>query len=288
MGEPSRKMPAVEEWETAAAELDPFRYGWRPRYVLLPNGKLEEQQIPLTAEDLLDPQLGDVVTQSDPHFGLLLVLAELLRRYYSSRDDIFVSGDLKMLWGIRGLANPAPDIAVIPRVRRKHDSKRTSFNCKREGTRPCLVIEVVSSIDRETRRNDYDKKVEIYRRAGIPEYLILDPPTPATGERLLLTGYRLGADGRYRRIEPDSRGRLLSMTTGLLFGVAGDECTPQVFDASTGERIPTSDELAAARRASEEKARLSEEKALREAEARKAADVEIARLRAELERKDRR
>src|SRR5215203_711508 len=274
MGEPSRKMPADEEWETAAAELDPFRYGWRPRYVLLPNGKLEEQQIPLTAEDLLDPQLGDVVTQSDPHFGLLIVLAELLRRHYSSRDDVFVSGDLKMLWGIPGLVNPAPDIAVIPGVCRKHDSKRTSFNCKREGTRPCLVIELVSSIDQETRRNDYDKKVEIYRRAGILEYLILDPPTPATGERLLLTGYRLGADGRYRSIEPDPRGRLLSLTTGLLFGVAGDECTLQVFEAATGERILTSDEL--------------EGKALRETEARRAAEAEVARLRAELERRDRR
>jgi len=285
MAEPVRKMPAGGEPDTASPDPDPFRYGWRPRYVCLPSGYLEEQQIPLTAEDLLDPLPGDVVTQSDPHFGLLILLAELLRRHYSSRDDVFVAGDLKMLWGIPGLAEPAPDIAVIPGVRRKHDSTRSSFNCTREGTRPCLVIELVSSVDSATRRNDYEKKVEIYQRVGIPEYIILDPPTPATGERLLLAGYRLGANGRYQPIEPDPQGRLLSATTSLLFGVAGDESTLQVFDAATGKRLLTSGELAAARTAAEERYRISEEKARREAEARKAAEAEIARLRAELERR---
>jgi Uma2 family endonuclease len=39
---------------------------------------------------------------------------------------------------------------------------------------------VVSSKDAETRRNDYEKKVQIYERAGIPEYLIYDPPTRFT------------------------------------------------------------------------------------------------------------
>ena len=62
---------------------------------------------------------------------------------------------------------------------------------------------MVSSRDAKTRRNDYEKKVPIYERAGIPEYLIVDPPTRFTQDRLLLTGYRLGEDGRYRRIEPD-------------------------------------------------------------------------------------
>jgi Uma2 family endonuclease len=262
MAEPVRKKPAGRESETASPGADPFRYGWRPRYVHLPDGGFEEEQIPLTAEDLLDPRPGDVVLQNEEHFAFLVDLADLLRRHYASRDDVFVAGDMKMLWGIPGLEQPAPDIAVIPGVRRK-SANRSSFDCKREGTRPCLIIELVSSIDAETRRNDYEKKVAIYQRVGIPEYFILDPPTPATRDRLLLTGYRLDARGRYRRVEPDAEGRLHSETTNLLFGVAEDGRTAVVIDAETGHRLLTS----------------SEEEA-----GRKAAEAEIARLRAELDR----
>src|SRR3954470_12043160 len=216
MAEPVRRMPADLEPAVESPDADPFRYGWRPLYVRLPSGEVIEEQIPLTAEDLLDPQDGDVVGHSEQHFSLLLLLADLLRRYYEPQEDVFVAGDLKMLWGIPGLKNPAPDIAVIPGVRDRA-ADRKSFDVVREGTRPCLVLELVSSTDAATRSNDYEKKVRIYERARIPEYLILDPPTSYTQGRFLLSGYRLGPDGRYRPIAPDSQGRLLSETTGFLF-----------------------------------------------------------------------
>jgi Uma2 family endonuclease len=319
MAEPVRKMPADWEQESAPQNVDPFRYGWRWKCVRLPSGEETLQQIPLTAEDLLDPQLGDEVPQSDPHYELSLVLGEILRRLYASREDVFVAGDLKMLWGIPGLPEPSPDLAVIPGVRKKRDSARTVFDLIKEGTRPCLVLEVVSSTDAETRRNDYEKKVKIYERVGIPEYIILDPPTPVTKERLLLTGHRLGPDGRYSGIEPDREGRLLSETTGLLFGVAEDGQTIRIFHAATGEPLLSPSELeeiykaaaeraereaearaaaeeraereAEARTAAEERAEreaearaAAEERAEREAEARKNAEAELARLSAELER----
>ena len=261
MAEPVRKMPAAGEPETGLPGDDPFRYGYRWRRVRLPSGQVTEQQVPLTSEDLLDPQLGDEVTQSGPHFNFLLLLANLLRGHFESRNDVLVAGDMKIFWGIPGLANPSPDIAVIPGVRRKDDPDRGSFDVVKEGARPCLVIEVVSSLDAEVRRNDYEKKLEIYRRAGLPEYLILDPPTATTKGLLLLIGYRLGADGRYRRIEPDGNGRLFSQTTGLLFGVEEDRKTLLILNAETGERLS---------HPAEERAR--------------AAEAEVARLRAELER----
>lgn len=286
MAVPLRQMPV--DWESPeAAELDPFRYGWRPRYVRLPNGELDEQRTPLTLEDLLDPQLGDVVTQSESHFDLMIALAELLRRHYESRDDAYVAGDMKMLWGIPGIPEPSPDIAVIFGVRKKRDSRRRSFRCKREGTRPSLIIELVSSIDSGIRNNDYEKKVEIYQRVGIPEYFIFDPPSEVTGERLWLTGYRLDAAGRYREVDPDPQGRLFSTTTNLLFSVAEDGCSPVVIDAATGRTISTPGQLDKARQAAEARAQAAEAKALRESEARKAAEAEIARLRAELDRQSR-
>lgn len=242
MAEPLRKLPASRE---DAPNDDPFRYGSRWVRRRLPNGKVVEQQVPLTADDLLDPQLGDEVPQSQLHYKEAEILHDLLDRHFASREDVLVSGDLKMLWGIPGLKEPSPDVAVILGVRRKFDPERTSFDVIKEGTRPCLVLEVVSSTDAETRSNDYEKKVDIYQRAGIPEYLILDPPTRATQNRLLLTGYRMAPDGRYRKIAPDREGRLLSETTGVLFGVAQDGRTLRVFDAVTGERLLTSSELEA-------------------------------------------
>lgn len=286
MAVPLRQMPV--DWESPeAAELDPFRYGWRPKYVRLPNGELDEQRTPLTLEDLLDPQLGDVVTQSDTHLGLMVVLVELLRRHYESREDVFIAGDLKMLWGIPGIPEPSPDIAVIFGVRKKHDSRRRSFRCKREGTRPSLIIELVSSIDSGTRNNDYEKKVGIYQRVGIPEYFIFDPPSEVTEERLWLTGYRLDAAGRYREVNPDPQGRLFSVTTNLLFGVAEDGGSPIVIDVATGETIPTPGQLDKARQAAEEKARAAEARTLAAEERARTAEAEIARLRAELDLKNR-
>jgi Uma2 family endonuclease len=275
----------METAPETSAGIDPFRFGWRWRTVRLPSGKVLDEQVPLTADDLLDPQPGDQVGQSQLHWECLFLLARILDRHYEAREDVTLAVDLKMLWGIPGLQEPAPDMAVIPGVRRKIDPARTSFDVVEEGVRPCLILEVAAA-DPEVRRNDYDKKVKIYQRVGIPEYVILDPPTSVTEGRLLLLGYRLSRDGRYRRIKPDAQGRLLSETTGLLFGVGEDGQTPVVFNAQTGERLLDPKEQA--NRAQETVAREAEARkaaealVVRETEARKTAEAELARLRAEL------
>jgi Uma2 family endonuclease len=283
MAAPFRQMPADLEPVAEPPDADPFRYGWRSRYVRLPDGEVIEEQIPLTAEDLLDPQDGDVVGQSEHHFFLLILLAEMLRRYYTDQKEVFVAGDLKMLWRIPGLKNPAPDIAVIPGVRDR-EADRKSFDVVAEGTRPWLVIELVSSTDEETRNNDYDKKVRIYERARIPEYLILDPPTSYTEGRFLISGHRLGPDGLYRPIAPDSQGRLLSETTGLLFAPPVSGCAVQVFEAATGTPLLSAMEESEARKAAEKRAAAEWRRAERLRQRAEAAEAELARLRAEIER----
>jgi Uma2 family endonuclease len=275
MAAPVRKMPADWEPEHAPDRDDPFRYGWRPRYVQLPGGRVEEQRIPLTAADLLDPQLGDeILVQGGPHAKLSTSLYELIDRFFEEDSGVLVTFDMKMIWGIPGLPDPSPDIAVIRGVRDK-DEVRHVFRVPEEGVRPCLVLEVVSPQYKEIRDNDYEAKKDIYERVGIPEYLIFEPSLDRGG-RILLTGHRLGLDGRYRRMEPDGEGRLLSKTTGLLFGVAPDGSI-LVIDTQTGEPLRKPSQLAelAAREAEARKA--AEERAAREAS-------ENARLRAELER----
>lgn len=265
---------------TRSPKDDPFFYGTRWTTVKLPDGSIVDR-IPLTLDDLLDPQLDDEIPQSTRHSRLTLDLLNLLERYFAPREDVKVVGDLKMLWGIPGLPGPSPDVAVIPGVW-SDDEGWEVFDVQREGTRPCLIIEVVSSLDAETRRLDYERKVLVYERAGIQEYLIYDPPSSHTQDRLLLTGYRLGADGRYGRIEPGYRGLLRSETTGLLFGVAEDGRKPLVMKKEVpGKRLLTWEGAA---EEAKKRARAAEEQARSEIEAREAMAAEIARLRVELER----
>jgi hypothetical protein len=73
----------------------------------------------------------------------------------------------------------------------------------------------------------------------------------------------LDAQGRYQKIEPDPQGRLYSQTTGLWFGLSPDGRQVWLTDAVTGERLLTPEE---------------------EESARRAAESEIARLRAEVAR----
>lgn len=233
MSEPARQAPAYEE----SADDDPYRLGWRYRLVRLPDGRTELREEPLSAADLLDPQVGDHVTQNSWHAAVVHDLWDILSWRYESHPDVFVSCDLKMLWRIRGLPNPSPDVAVIPGVQDKTRFRR-SFDVHREGTRPALVIELVSD-EPEHQSADHEDKVEIYERAGIAEYLILDPPNPSCR----LTGYRLDAAGRYQPILPDSEGSLLSATTGVRFRVAPEGRSLHLFDAATGERLLSSSEV---------------------------------------------
>ncbi|HYX24538.1 MAG TPA: Uma2 family endonuclease [Thermoanaerobaculia bacterium] len=305
MAEPVPKMPADWELRPAPEDADdPFRFGWRPRYVHLPGGEVEEERIPLTAEDLLDPQIGDVdLTQGGPHAKVSHRLGGILETFFEDDPEVLVLWDVKMLWGIPGLKEPSPDVAVIRGAWDKEEVREV-FNVPLEGVRPCLIVEVVSPKYEEVRRNDYVEKKEIYERAGIAEYLIVEPFRVRGNPIRQWTGYRLGPDGCYRQIEPDGEGRLLSKTTGLLFGVDEDRSL-LVINARTGERLLNSSQLAAARKAAEELAdrdarradreaetrKAAEERATREAgradreaEVRKAAEAEVARLQAELER----
>ena len=48
-------------------EPDPYRYGWRYVRVTRPDGTEEFDQVPLTLEDVLHPEVGDFIVQTDGH-----------------------------------------------------------------------------------------------------------------------------------------------------------------------------------------------------------------------------
>lgn len=286
MAEPVRTRPVRE---TQAEEEVPCTF---VRWVKGADGRFEPRVFPLTPEAFLDPRIGDTMVQGNPHGIASMELYELLRRHFLPRQDVLVLHDVKHLLEPR--RGPAPDISVILDAQ-NIDCNLESYNLAKIGIVPSLIIEVVSPSDSRIRRVDEEEKVGLYARVGVAEYILEDMPRPATGWRYRLRGYRLDdrLDGerRYRDILPDSQGRLLSRTTGLLFGVSPQGDRIEVTIAATGERILYPIEEAAGHRAEkearirEEQARqAAEEKASQESMARKAAEAEVDRLRREIER----
>ncbi|MES1240212.1 MAG: Uma2 family endonuclease [Acidobacteriota bacterium] len=235
------------------------------RWVERPGGRMELVVMPLTPELFLNPQVGDHMSQGKRHGDTARQIADLLDDFFQPVPDVLVTFDLKFLFG-PGLDQPSPDVSVIRGVRDK-EADRESFDVAAQGVRPCLVIEVVSPLSSRIRKTDLEDKVALYRRVGIPEYLIAD--CQRRDRRYRLLGYRLGPSG-YQPIEPDEEGRLLSETTGLWFQVTPDGNRVRMSEHPSGKPLLTR----------------QEEKDLARAavEARKAVEAENASLQAELDR----
>src|SRR6266545_13152 len=276
MAEPARtrllrdRAPAHEEPDEQACTL--------LRYVERPDGTIELQDTPLTPEDFLDPQVGDIMCQGNPHTVAAAFLYDLLVRRYHGRPDVLVTQDLKHLMLPR--RGPSPDVSVLMGLE-TIDHEMTSYNQSKTGVPPSLIIEVVSPTDRRIREVDEKAKPGLYERMRVREYLLQDLPRRGNGWRVRWSGYRLGDAGRYQPIEPDAQGRFLSETTGLLFGVNPEGNGVEVIDAATGERLLSSREEEEGRRRveselrrTEDELRRTEDELRREAETRKAAEAE--------------
>jgi Uma2 family endonuclease len=264
MAKPARTPDHGDEPEDSRELETDFVHRW----VKSPSGRMELQEFPLTPEYFLDPQIGDQLVQSYRHWRVTGQIHDIVSRHVSSLwEEVLVLSDQKILWGHREWRRPAPDITVIPNVPNSREWEGSSFNVAKTGLRPCLIIEVVSFSNAAIRNTDLVDKVKLYEREKIREYLALDPPLQANGHRFQWIGYRLEDGGRYRALEPDAEGRIVSETVGLAFGVSPDGKTLLVFDARTGERLY-----------------MSSERAALEAKARKDAEDEVARLREEIAR----
>jgi Uma2 family endonuclease len=254
---------------------DPFRYGWR--YVLRGtdrDGNEVWDQVPLTLDDVLHPEVGDFIVNSSAHARDCIYLAYVLRaRRKRWRRRTVVLMDTRVAWDVIALRAHGPDIAVIHGVRRPDRNFRT-FDVAAEKVRPNLIIEVTS---KDTRFNDLVTKVTQYHQAGVRQYVIVDANEPDDGPRTLrLVAYRHGSQ-RYEPMPLDDQGRVELLGLGLLLGTCGERIA--LYDAETGEEVGEYDavtEVLEARTAALEAeiaARAEAEKAIEEAvEARREAE----------------
>ncbi len=257
---------------------DEYYYGYRTIIEDDEDGNCSFSYRPLTLDDFLEPEEGDVYMQGTLHEEDVGRLRGIFRHHLRDRENVTVYSDLKIEWGISGLENPAPDVSVFSDVK---DPKRPrgTFSVPKEGLRPFFVLEVVSP---RYRRADIVSKPRIYRTAGVSEYIIIDPGLKRNKISYTLSGYRM-IGNRYVKIVPDPQGRIRSLTTGVIISVSESKEEIIVSDARTGERILPDDEARdlAEARAEQEKARAEQEKARAEQEK---ARAEQEKSRAEQEK----
>jgi len=228
-----RRSPPPSE----SVNVNPFPYGWREVRVETPDGGFRFEQVPLTLEDELHPQEGDYTVSSHAHGLDCTYLYYTLGAQVSSDPHTVVIEDMEVFWDVPGVKQHRPDIAVIPRVR--HKKNWPTFSVVAEGTRPALIIEVVSP---STRINDVEKKVDQYARVKVAHYVIADVWESDGRRHVGLIDYRLGSGGDYERQPLDPRGRVrLDEVGGLWLGVVenpeldGDRLA--LFDPATDEEI---------------------------------------------------
>jgi colicin import membrane protein len=263
-----------------------FRYGYRDIPIKLKNGDWDIKRVPLTLEDVLHPQLGDVHVLGDPHDDDCVYLKTVLKARYVADRSVVVFHDCGIFWDVPSLKHLSPDISVIFGVKKRKDW--TTFHVEKEKVRPSLIIEITS---RSTRRNDVVTKVKQYARAGVLHYVMADAAGTEGRRKLTLIAYRLEGK-RYVRLPLDELGRAWLEPVGLWLGVTVDPDTGGdrvvLIDPATKTELPGLVEANRLRAEAESQAHAAAERAAAEAEARLQAEARARKLEAELNRLRRR
>jgi Uma2 family endonuclease len=226
---------------------DPYRYGWRFVKKLLPDGGTDLVQVPLTLEDVLHPQVDDVIPERTYQERDAEYLRPIFRRRTARLPGSHFLADCLIDWNVPGIRNHAPDLAVFRNVRQPPVENIGTFRVRVLGGRCVLVVEIVSP---DTRENDVVHKLREYHRVRVPLYVLIDQDQE-NGPRTVV-GYRYTA-GRYVRMRPDRRGRIRLKPLGLWLAV--EDQVAVCYDADTGERLRDYDEVCRAQEDAERRIR---------------------------------
>lgn len=207
---------------------------------------------------------GQPMAESDFQREPLIYAVEALTIFFADRPAVYVSGNMFVYYE---KGNPesvvAPDVFVTLGVS-KH--KRNSFRVWEEGKAPDFVLEITSNA---THAKDQGAKRGIYAHLGVREYFQFDPTNdyltpPLQGLRLSGRNY---IEISPRTLPADALG-VPSQVLGLELRFDPSQNEFRFFDPAR-ERVLLSHAEAVAR-------------AERESAARRAAETEIERLKAEL------
>src|SRR5207302_5887503 len=100
-----------------------------------PEGSTEPEQVPLSLEDVLHPQEGDVIPHRSLHEIECGYLAAVLRSRDLGPPLVHVTADLLIDWGVPGLRNHCPDVAVFAGLSQEPDLNAGTFHLADSGGR---------------------------------------------------------------------------------------------------------------------------------------------------------
>lgn len=196
---------------------------------------------------------GKPMAETLNHILVITYLLDVLMTWFRDQKDMYVGAN-NLIYYEQGFpkASFAPDVYLIPGLDK---TPRRVFKLWEEKRAPAVIFEITS---RATWEEDLGDKLELYARLGVPEYFVydveheeLDPP---------LRGFRL-VGGDYEPMLADEEGKLYSREMQL--ALQEIDGTLRLVNPRSGEVLKTYSE---------------------NAEARIAAEQEIVRLRAELDK----
>ena len=175
---------------------------------------------------------GQPMTESDATRDYLFYCVEVLRLYFQSRRNIYVSGNLFIYYEE---GNPkavlSPDVFVIFGVSHR---KRRSYKAWQEGGKlPSFVMEITSMT---TRRQDEIEKPKLYASLGVQEYFQYDPTADYLNPQL--KGFQL-VNGVYQPLPLETD---INNTPFIRSAVLGLELRLQTPEQSLGV-VPLPKEL---------------------------------------------
>ncbi|NJN59087.1 MAG: Uma2 family endonuclease [Leptolyngbyaceae cyanobacterium SL_5_9] len=192
---------------------------------------------------------GQPMTESDATRDYLLYCVEVLRLYFKSRPNVYVSGNLFIYYEEGNpKASISPDVFVVFGV---NNRKRRSYKTWQEGGKlPNFVMEITS---RTTKRQDEEDKPRLYASLGVEEYFQYDPTADYLKPQL--RGFWL-SDRTYQPLPlqttPEGIQYIHSQVLGLdlqlyspyfELGIAPLAQELRFYDSKTGTKLLSRDEL---------------------------------------------
>jgi Uma2 family endonuclease len=211
---------------------------------------------PPLADDVDYPTTdGKPMAETQLHMRLMMALIEALQAFFHQRR-VYVWGNMLVFYE-RGnrRKHVSPDVFVVRGVSKR---ERKNYLIWEEGKAPEVVIELTS---KSTRKEDVDKKFQLYRDVlKVKEYFLFDPYAEYLDPPM--QGYRL-RKGQYVSIDPVA-GRLPSQVLGLHLERAGSDL--RLWNPETGLWLPTPEEALQQADAARQRAEAENERLRREIE----------------------
>ena len=238
---------------------------------------------------------GKPVAETPVHYECMAYATAALRYRYLKDPDVYVGANMLHYYEEGNpRASVAPDVFVVFGARKdelRAQGWRDVYKVWEEPKAPDFVLEVTS---RSTRREDQGRKRDLYASLGVREYFLHDPRREYLDP--VLQGFRLSG-GAYEPISISLQSEAMGVPSDVLgLHLCVREGSLRLWDPATGQDLLTHEELYQANDYSKrvtnqyrllyesqsEARREAERRASHEADARRAAEEELAELKRQL------